>query len=158
MFIILFADISAVSISIFYAKSATKNAKMQNQITVTDGLFQIPYSPNDWIILVLAICGYLYRMYLWQKTPDVKNPALRDWLGMLVLVTICTIGLYELAIHEKWAMKVFFFPFALSIVLSKDLTDWVFLSKEGRRFVINAFKDLLSGLIEKFGYVRKTED
>ncbi len=131
---------------------------MQNQNHEIDGLFQIPYSPNDWIILVLAICGYIYRMYLWYKTADLKNPELRDWLGMFVLVTICTIGLYELAIYYKWAMKAFFFPFALSIVLSKDLTDWIFLSKEGRRFVINAFKDLLSGLIERFGYVKKTEE
>ena len=128
---------------------------MQNPIPANDGLFQIPYSPNDWIILVLALCGYIYRMYLWYKVPDVKNPEPRDFVGMFVLVTICTIGLYELAIHQKWAMKAFFFPFALSIVLSKDLTDWIFLSKEGRRFVINAFKDLLSGLIEKFGYVKK---
>ncbi|WP_234111693.1 hypothetical protein [Chryseobacterium sp. R2A-55] len=127
---------------------------MQNENPI-DGLFHLPYTANDWIIIVLAICGYTYRMYLWHKTTDQKNPELRDWFGMFVLVIMCTIFLYELAIYKKWPLKVFFFPFALAIVLSKDVTDWIFLTKEGRRFVINAFKDLISGLIEKFGYVKK---
>lgn len=120
-----------------------------------DGLFEIPYSSHDWIILVLAFAGYIYRMYLWYKVPDVKSPELRDWAGMFFLVTIFTIGLYEMAISKGWNLKMFFFPFALSIVLSKDITDWIFLTKEGRRFVINALKDLLSGMLEKFGYVKK---
>lgn len=128
----------------------------QNKIIIEiDGLFDWPYSAHDWIIIVLAIAGYIYRMYLWYRTSDVKNPELKDWIGMFFLVTICTIGLYELAIYKKWPMKVFFLPFAVSIVLAKDLTDWMFLSKEGRRFVINAFKDMLSGIIEKFGYIKK---
>lgn len=129
---------------------------MQNQITTAiDGLFNWPYSANDWIILVLAACGYIYRMYLWTKTPDVKDPEAKDFAGMFILVTICTIGLYELAIYSLWPMPVFFFPFALVIVLAKDVTDWMFLSKEGKIFVINAFKDLIGGVIEKFGYVKK---
>jgi len=128
---------------------------MQNTTKPIDGLFEIPYTSHDWIILVLAACGYIYRMYLWHKTPDVKNPEAKDWFGMFFLVSICTIGLYEFAIYKKWPMKLFFFPFALVIVLSKDLTDWIFLTKEGRRFVINAFKEMLSGVIEKLGYVKK---
>lgn len=126
---------------------------MQSQ--TIDGLFSIPYSSHDWIIIVLALSGYIYRMYLWYKVSDVKNPEARDWIGMFFLVLIFTIGLYELAITKQWNLKMFFFPFALSIVLAKDITDWIFLTKEGRRFVINAVKDLLSGLIEKFGYVKK---
>lgn len=133
---------------------------MQNLITATanDGLFSIPYSSHDWAILVLASCGYFYRMYLWYKVSDIKNPETRDWIGMFFLVTIFTIGLYEMAISKKWNLNIFFFPFALSIVLSKDLTDWIFLTKEGRRFVLNAFKEVLSGMIERFGYVKKDSE
>ncbi|MCT2563938.1 hypothetical protein [Chryseobacterium herbae] len=128
----------------------------QNKIIVEiDGLFDWPYSAHDWIIIVLALAGYIYRMYLWHKTPDVKSPEVKDWIGMAVLVMICTIGLYELAIYKQWPMKIFFLPFAVAIVLSKDLTDWMFLSKEGKKFVINAFKEMISGIIEKFGYIKK---
>ncbi len=35
---------------------------------------------------------------------------------------------------------MFFLPFAIAIVLAKDVTDWLFMSKEGKQFVINAFK------------------
>ncbi|WP_412850345.1 hypothetical protein ACL0VS_11590 [Chryseobacterium sp. PMSZPI] len=27
--------------------------------------------------------GYVYRMYLWYNTPDVKNSAVKDWIVML---------------------------------------------------------------------------
>lgn len=121
----------------------------------TDGLFSYPYTDHDWIILVLAFAGYVYRMYLWYNTQDVKNPVFKDWIGMFFLVSIFTIGLYELAIHKKWEMKIFFLPFAISIVLAKDLTDWLFLSKEGKRFVINTFKEMISGMIEKLGYIKQ---
>ncbi|MEI7488142.1 MAG: hypothetical protein WCJ72_12175 [Chryseobacterium sp.] len=87
-----------------------------------DGLFTYPYTDHDWIILVLAFAGYVYRMYLWHSTLDVKNPAAKDWIGMLFLVIIFTIGLYEFAIYKSWAMKMFFLPFAIAIVLSKDIT------------------------------------
>lgn len=128
---------------------------MQEPILNNDGLFTYPYTDHDWIILVLAFAGYVYRMYLWYNTPDVKNPAVKDWIGMLFLVIIFTIGLYEFAIYKSWAMKMFFLPFAIAIVLSKDITDWLFMTKEGKRFVINAVKEVLSGILEKLGYVKK---
>ena len=74
---------------------------MQILTIITDGLFSLPYTSHDWIILVLAFCGYIYRMYLWYKVKDVKNPELRDWVGMFVLIAMMTIGLYELALAKK---------------------------------------------------------
>ncbi|WP_288436187.1 hypothetical protein [uncultured Chryseobacterium sp.] len=55
---------------------------MQEPILNTDGLYTYPYTDHDWIILVLALAGYIYRMYLWYTTPGVKNPTLKDWIGM----------------------------------------------------------------------------
>lgn len=130
---------------------------MLNQ-TNHDGLFTFPYYAHDWIILVLAFCGYCYRMYLWQTTPDVKNPTLKDYIGMLFLVAIITIGLYETAIYKKWPMRLFFFPFAVSIILAKDITDWLFMSREGRKFVITAIKQILTGLLKNFGYIKKENE
>lgn len=120
-----------------------------------NGLFILPYTPHDWIIIVLAISGYLFRMYLMYKSSDETNPKIRDWFGVFLLTSICTIGIYELAIYKNIPIQTLFLPFALCIILAKDITDWVFMSKEGKRFVINTLKEIISAILSRFGYEKK---
>lgn len=49
-------------------------------------------------------------------------------------------------------MKMFFLSLAIAIVLLKD----IFMTKEGKYFVINAIKEAFSGILEKLGYVKST--
>lgn len=123
-------------------------------LAATDGLLIWPYTQHDWIILLLAMCGYFYRMLLWKKTPDVPNPSLRDWASTAAITSMLTVGLYELAIHKAWPLPIFFLPFGVSIILVKDLSDWLFLSREGKRFVLTMFKEILVSVLGKFGFSR----
>lgn len=123
-----------------------------NPQELADGLLTLPYTTNDWIIIVLAICSYLFRMYLIYKNRQTKNPAFMDWIGILVLTILSTVCLYELAIYKEWPMRVFFFPFSISIIVSKDIADWLFMSRDGKAFVIATFKELISNIFKTFGY------
>lgn len=120
-----------------------------------DGLFTWPYNTHDWVIVTLAFFGYLFRMYIWYKDKDETNPEARDWLGTFFITVILTVALYEGAIYKKLPIPMFFLPFAMVIVFAKDLMDWLFLSREGKRFLINSFKTVISGIFEKMGYVKK---
>ncbi|KFF24749.1 hypothetical protein [Chryseobacterium vrystaatense] len=128
------------------------------KIVITDGLLNWPYSSNDWIIIVLAISAYFFRMYLIYKNIDSKNPKVIDWIGIFVLTILSTISLYEMALHYQWPLKVFFLPFALSVILAKDLSDWLFMTKDGKDFVIHTFKEILSGVLKNFGYIKQNKN
>lgn len=128
------------------------------KIVVTDGLLNWPYSSNDWIIIVLAISAYFFRMYLIYKNIDSKNPKIIDWIGIFVLTILSTISLYEMALHYEWPLKVFFLPFALSIILAKDVSDWLFMTKEGKDFIIQTLKEFISGVLRNFGYVKQNNN
>lgn len=130
-------------------------AQNNTRVEVIDGLLKWPYSSNDWIIIVLAIAAYLFRMYLIYKNPDTKNPKLMDWTGIFVLTVLSTITLYEMALHYKWPLKVFFLPFSMSVIVAKDITDWLFMSKDGKAFIIHTFKEFMSGILRNFGYVKQ---
>lgn len=122
-----------------------------------DGLFIWPYTPHDWAIVALALLGYLFRMYLMYRTPDVKKPQPKDWLGIFALTAICTICLYEFAMWKDWPLRMFMLPFAITVILAKDVSEWLFLSREGKRFVITTIKELLTAVLGKAGYVKKEE-
>lgn len=125
------------------------------RIVVIDGLLNWPYSSNDWIIIILALSAYFFRMYLIYKNSDTKNPKLIDWIGIFVLTVLSTISLYEMALHYEWPLKVFFMPFAISIIVAKDISDWLFMSKDGKAFIIHTFKELIAGILKNFGYVKQ---
>lgn len=125
------------------------------QKTIEDGLFVWPYSPHDWAIVSLALLGYLFRMYLMYRTPDVKNPTPRDWFGIFVLTALCTVSLYEFALYKSWPLRMFMPPFAVAVVLAKDVSDWLFMSREGKRFVLATIKELIGAVLGRAGYVKK---
>lgn len=122
-----------------------------------DGLFNLPYTTHDWLILSLAISGTLFRIFLIYFNKDSKNPKGKDWMGIVLMSFILTIGLYELAIHKKWTVEKLYLPFAMIIIVAKDLTDWLFMSKDGKQFVIGTFKTLTTVFLGKLGYT-KNED
>lgn len=114
-----------------------------------------PYTSHDWAIVSLALLGYFFRMYLMYRTPDVKNPEARDWLGIFVLTAICTVSLYEFALYKEWPLRVFMLPFAVAVILAKDVSDWFFLSREGKMFVIQCIKDILTAGLNRAGFVKR---
>lgn len=117
-----------------------------------DGLFKIPYSAHDWMVLSFALAGTAFRIYLMYKTPDIKNPAIKEWVGISILSFILTVGLYELALFSQWKIEKLYLPFALIIVIAKDVIDWLFMSKEGKSFLIETVKTIVSVLVGKLGY------
>ncbi|WP_379964025.1 hypothetical protein [Epilithonimonas sp. UC225_85] len=122
------------------------------EIKLVDGLLNWPYSSNDWIIIILALSAYLFRMYLIYKNKTVNDPKFMDWVGIFVLTVLSTISLYELALHYKWPLGIFFLPFAVSIIVAKDIADWLFMTKDGKAFVIATFKELVSNIFKTLGY------
>lgn len=125
------------------------------QKTIEDGLFVWPYTSHDWTIVSLALLGYLFRMYLMYRTPDVKNPTPRDWFGIFVLTALCTVSLYEFALYRQWPLRMFMLPFSIAVILAKDISDWLFMSREGKRFVLATIRELIGAVLGRAGYVKK---
>ncbi|SHJ06222.1 hypothetical protein SAMN05443429_10896 [Cruoricaptor ignavus] len=123
-----------------------------------DGLFTSPWTHHDWAIVILSLLAYLYRMYLTYATKDVKNPELKDWLGNFVLSAICATALYEFALYNEWNLRMFLLPYAVLVILMKDVTDWLFMSREAKNMVIECVRESLSVFLGRFGYTRKDDE
>ena len=63
---------------------------------------------------------------------------------------------YELAISKQWKIEQLYIPFALIIISSKDIIDWLFMSKDGKIFIISTFKMFIETLLKDFGYEKNT--
>lgn len=114
-----------------------------------DGLLNIPYTEQDWLVASIAIIGTLFKIILLYENPDERNPTFRDYISMIFLSYITTIGLYEYALFKEVPISKFYIPFSIVIILSKDLADWMFNSEDGRKYVINTFKLIINKLINK---------
>ncbi|QGZ15858.1 hypothetical protein [Elizabethkingia phage TCUEAP1] len=114
-----------------------------------DGFFIVPYTAHDYIVLSFALSGTLLRILVMYKIKDSRNPSVSDWVWIFLISFILTIGLYELAIHKNWEIEPLYIPFAIIILISKDVIDWIVLSDDGKQFVIKTFKNLITGLARK---------
>ena len=118
-----------------------------------DGLFILPYTTHDYIVLTIAILGTIFRLYLVDKNKDSKQRiGIEDYLNAIVISGILTIGLYEMAISEKWKIETLYLPFAGIIISSKIIVDWLFMSDDGKIFIISTFKMMVESTLKKFGY------
>ena len=124
-----------------------------------DGLFKLPYTMHDWIVVAFAIAGTILRIGMMCRNNDTRNPSWEDWLVITAISFILTSGLYELAIYKDWRIEVLYLPFALIIVLSKDIFDWALMSPDGREFVLQTVKSIISSFARKLlNYAEKTND
>ena len=124
-----------------------------------DGLFLLPYTTHDWIVLTIAILGTVFRLFLVDKNKDSKQKiGFSDYVSALSITGILTIGLYEMAIYEKWKLEQLYLPFAGIIISSKILVDWLLMSEDGKVFIISTFKTFIEGIFKKFGYEKSNND
>ena len=129
---------------------------MNNQ---NDGLFTIPYTQHDWIVLSISMLGTLFRLSLVNINKDSKQRiSFADTLNTILVSAIMTIGLYEWAISSKWKIEQLYLPFAGIIIGAKVIVDWLFMSEDGKIFIISTFKQFVGGIFEKFGYTKKEEE
>lgn len=111
---------------------------------VNNGFLIFPYTTTDWAIITVAISATVFKVILlYYNEPKVR---LRDWISVIAVSYISTVGLYELAIVKKWDIGLFFIPFSVAIVISKDIADWLFLEEDGKTFV----KETIRAIISKF--------
>ena len=123
-----------------------------------DGLFTIPYTQHDLIVLSIALLGTLFRLSLVNINKDSKQRiSFADTLNTILVSAIMTIGLYEWAISSKWKIDHLYLPFAGIIIGAKVIVDWLFMSEDGKIFIISTFKQFVGGILEKFGYTKKEE-
>ena len=121
-----------------------------------DGLFTIPYTQHDWIVLSIAMLGTLFRLSPVNINKDSKQRiSLVDALNTVCVSAIMTIGLYEWAISSKWKIEQLYLPFAGIIIGAKVIVDWLFMSEDGKIFIISTFRQFVGGILEKFGYTKK---
>ena len=124
-----------------------------------DGLFIIPYTTHDWIVLTIAVLGTIFRLYLVSNNKDSKQRmTVADYLNALVISGILTIGLYEMAIYNRWKIEQLYLPFAVIIISSKIIVDWLFMSDDGKMFIISTFKMMVESTLKKLGYEKTTTD
>lgn len=114
-----------------------------------DGLLELPYTAHDLIILSFALTGTLLRVLVMYKSKESRNPSIWDWFFIFLISFILTIGLYELAIFKGWEVEPLYLPFAIIILVSKDVIDWFVLSDDGRAFLIKTIKSLITGMARK---------
>lgn len=119
------------------------------------GLFRYPYTEQDWIVLTISITGTVFKAIMLYGGEEKSK--FRDYISLLLVSYMMTIGLYELMIIKKWSMQVFYIPFAIAIVASKDLADWLFMSDEGKEFTKNAFITLFEKIFSR-SHTTKNKD
>lgn len=121
-----------------------------------DGLFVLPYNQHDYIVISIAFFGTVFRLFLVEKNKaNRQSLTFRDYISTVSLSAIMTIGLYELAISKQWKIQELYLPFALIIVSSKILTDWLFMSKDGKVFIIATVKTVIERVLNNLGYTKK---
>lgn len=107
-----------------------------------NGLLKIPYTEEDWLVLSIAIAGTIFKIVLMYENNE-ERPKIRDYISVVLVSYIVTMGYYELAILKEWSIQAFYIPFAISIIVAKDISDWIFMTEDGRKFIKNTFIVLL---------------
>lgn len=122
-----------------------------------DGLFLFPYNNHDWIVLIIAVLGTVFRLHLVHMNKDNRQKiTFAEYVNTICVSGIITLGLYELAISKQWKIEQLYIPFALIIISSKVIIDWLFMSDDGKIFIISTFKMFIETLLKNFGYEKNT--
>ena len=118
-----------------------------------DGLLFAPYTTHDWAVIIISVLGTVFRLHLVTINKDNRQKiTFTEYINAICISGIMTLGLYELAISKQWKIEQLYIPFALIIISSKVIIDWLFMSKDGKIFIISTFKMFIETLLKNFGY------
>ena len=118
-----------------------------------DGLLFLPYTTHDWAVVIISVLGTVFRLHLVTINKDNRQKiTFTEYINAISISVIMTLGLYELAISKQWKIEQLYIPFALIIISSKVIIDWLFMSKDGKIFIISTFKMFIETLLKNFGY------
>ena len=118
-----------------------------------DGLLLLPYTTHDWAVVIISVLGTVFRLHLVTINKDNRQKiTFTEYVNAICISGIMTLGLYELAISKQWKIEQLYIPFALIIISSKVIIDWLFMSKDGKIFIISTFKMFIETLLKNFGY------
>jgi hypothetical protein len=122
-------------------------------MTQNDGLLFLPYTTHDWAVVIISVLGTVFRLHLVTINKDNRQKiTFTEYINAICISGIMTLGLYELAISKQWKIEQLYIPFALIIISSKVIIDWLFMSKDGKIFIISTFKMFIETLLKNFGY------
>jgi len=122
-----------------------------------DGLLFLPYTTHDWAVIIISVLGTVFRLHLVTINKDNRQKiTFTEYINAICISGIMTLGLYELAISKQWKIEQLYIPFALIIISSKVIIDWLFMSKDGKIFIISTFKMFIETLLKNFGYEKNT--
>ena len=122
-----------------------------------DGLLFLPYTTHDWAVVIISVLGTIFRLHLVTINKDNRQKiTFTEYVNAICISGIMTLGLYELAISKQWKIEQLYIPFALIIISSKVIIDWLFMSKDGKIFIISTFKMFIETLLKNFGYEKNT--
>lgn len=122
-----------------------------------DGLLFLPYTTHDWAVVIISVLGTVFRLHLVTLNKDNRQKiTFTEYINAICISGIMTLGLYELAISKQWKIEQLYIPFALIIISSKVIIDWLFMSKDGKIFIISTFKMFIETLLKNFGYEKNT--
>ena len=118
-----------------------------------DGLLFLPYTTHDWAVVIISVLGTVFRLHLVTINKDNRQKiTFTEYINAICISGIMTLGLYELAISKQWKIEQLYIPFALIIISSKVIIDWLFMSKDGKIFIISTFKMFIETFLKNFGY------
>ena len=122
-----------------------------------DGLLFLPYTTHDWAVIIISVLGTIFRLHLVTLNKDNRQKiTFTEYINAICISGIMTLGLYELAISKQWKIEQLYIPFALIIISSKVIIDWLFMSKDGKIFIISTFKMFIETILRNFGYEKNT--
>jgi len=122
-------------------------------MTQNDGLLFLPYTTHDWAVVIISVLGTVFRLHLVTINKDNRQKiTFTEYINAICISGIMTLGLYELAISKQWKIEQLYIQFALIIISSKVIIDWLFMSKDGKIFIISTFKMFIETLLKNFGY------
>ena len=124
-----------------------------------DGLLFVPYTTHDWAVIIISVLGTIFRLHLVTLNKDNRQKiTFTEYINAICISGIMTLGLYELAISKQWKIEQLYIPFALIIISSKVIIDWLFMSKDGKIFIISTFKMFIETILRNFGYEKNTSN
>lgn len=120
-----------------------------------DSLFHFPYNSHDWAVVCIFLVSYAVRMWMMHRTPEVPSPTRTDFVGIFFLSLLVLIVSYEFAIQRGFVVEHFYPILALEILFAKDILDFLMLSKEGRKILLETTKTALEMFLGRFGFEKK---
>lgn len=115
-------------------------------ILKSNGFFSAPFTTTDWAVLTVAISSLIFRILILYQVED--KVTIRDILSVIVVGFLSSFGLYEAAIARGWDIGLFFIPYSIMLVIAKDISDWLFMEEEGRKYVIETMKVIINRFLK----------